>query len=174
MMCRISGFFEIRWLAAEIFSHFLLCSFDVRRDLLRVLFVIIGKNIGVGHTNRLNPVYARHLLLICEIGIAEFLKPGKVVEHGMINAIRPGGTYVSVWHAQVLKNAGAFARSDACCSPHSVEPISPSSSASQLPKTIVRFGFHPDFNSSPMPCAASSMAAVPLLGSTAPYTQASR
>src|SRR5437588_3455401 len=108
MMCRISGFFEIRWLAAEIFSRFLLCSFDVRRDLLRVLFVIIGKNIAVGHTNRLNPVYACHLLLICEIGIAEFLKPGKVVEHGMINAIRPGGTYVSGWHAQVLKKDGVI------------------------------------------------------------------
>ena len=102
-MCRISGFFEIRWLAAEIFSRFLLCSFDVRRDLLRVLFVIIGKNIAVGHTNRLNPVYACHLLLICEIGIAEFLKPGKVVEHGMINAVRTGGAHVRRWHAQVLK-----------------------------------------------------------------------
>ena len=39
---------------------------------------------------------------------------------------------------------------------------------------MVRFGFQPDFSSSPMPWTASSMAAVPLLGSTAPYTQASR
>src|SRR5438034_11552211 len=100
MMRRVQGLLEIRRLAAEIFSRFLLCSFDVRRDLLRVLFVIIGKNIGVGHTNRLNPVYTCHLLLICEIGIAEFLKPGKVVKHGMINAILPGGSYVSGWHAQ--------------------------------------------------------------------------
>src|SRR5436309_15842222 len=102
MMRRVQGLLEIRRLAAEIFSRFLLCSFDVRRDLLRVLFVIIGKNIGVGHTNRLNPVYARHLLLVSEIGIAEFLEPVEIVEHGMINAIRPGGTYVSGWHAQVL------------------------------------------------------------------------
>src|SRR5437016_13654449 len=103
MMCRISGFFEIRWLAAEIFSRFLLCSFDVRRDLLRVLFVIIRKNIGVSHTNSLNPVYARHLLLISEIGITEFLEPVEIVEHGMINAVRTGGAHVRQSHAQVLK-----------------------------------------------------------------------
>src|SRR5437667_11187992 len=99
MMCRISGFFEIRWLAAEIFSRFLLCSFDVRRDLLRVLFVIIRKNIGVSHTNSLNPVYARHLLLVSEIGIAEFLKPGKVVKHGMINAKGNGRPHVHGWQS---------------------------------------------------------------------------
>src|SRR5204863_1703287 len=47
-----------------------------------------------------------------------------------------------------LKYAAAFASSDSCCSTHSVEPISPSSSPSQLPKISVRFGFHPDFSNS--------------------------
>src|SRR5580698_1949941 len=74
----------------------------------------------------------------------------------------------------ILKYAGAFSNSDSCCSAHSVEPIRPSSSPSQLAKTSVRFGFHPDFNNSPTPRAASSIAAVPLFGSTAPKTQASR
>ena len=40
--------------------------------------------------------------------------------------------------------------------------------ASQLPKTMVRFGFQPVFSNSPRPCTVSSMAAVPLFGSTAP------
>src|SRR5438046_9122807 len=103
MMRRVQGLLEIRRLAAEIFSRFLLCSFDVRRDLLRVLFVIIRKNIGVSHTNSLNPVYARHLLLISEIGITEFLEPVEIVEPGMINAVRTGGTNVRRGHAQVLE-----------------------------------------------------------------------
>src|SRR5712692_1757823 len=73
-----------------------------------------------------------------------------------------------------LKYAAALASCASCCSPHSVEPIKPSSSPSQLPMTMVRLGFQPDFSNSPIPCTASNMAAVPLLGSTAPYTQASR
>src|SRR5579859_6543060 len=73
-----------------------------------------------------------------------------------------------------LKYATALLSCCACCSTHSVDPIRPSSSASQLQKMIERFGFHPSFNSAPTPCTASSMLAVPLLGSTAPYTQASR
>src|SRR5437763_8399837 len=68
----------------------------------------------------------------------------------------------------MLKYAGALRSSASFCSTHSVEPIRPSSSPSQLPKTSVRFGFQPDLSSSPIPCTASSKAAVPLLGSTAP------
>src|SRR6478672_2465191 len=68
----------------------------------------------------------------------------------------------------ILKYATALASSDSCCSPHSVEPMSPSSSPSQLPMTMLRFGFQPDFSNSPMPWTDSNMAAVPLLGSTAP------
>src|ERR1051326_9251104 len=73
-----------------------------------------------------------------------------------------------------LKYATACARSFSCSSPHSVEPIKPSSSASQEQNTIVLSGFQPCFSSSEIPCTDSSMAAVPLLGSTAPYTHASR
>ena len=54
----------------------------------------------------------------------------------------------------MLKYAGALASSDSCCSAHSVEPIRPSSSPSQLAKIMVRFGFQPDFSSSPTPCTA--------------------
>src|SRR5439155_17097512 len=43
-----------------------------------------------------------------ESGIAELPKTGKFVELGMINSIRPGGTYVSGWHAQVLKKDGVI------------------------------------------------------------------
>ena len=46
--------------------------------------------------------------------------------------------------------------------------IRPSSSASQLPTTMVRSGFQPCLRSSPRPWTVSSMAAVPELGSTAP------
>ena len=54
-----------------------------------------------------------------------------------------------------------------------VLPISPSSSASQLPKMSVLLGFHPDFNSSPNARAVSRSAAAPLVGSDAPFTHAS-
>src|SRR3974390_1719466 len=74
----------------------------------------------------------------------------------------------------MLKYTTALRSSSACCSANSVEPIRPSSSASQLANTRVRFGFHPVFSNAPTPCTASSCAAVPLFGSTAPYTQASR
>src|SRR5262249_25714822 len=68
----------------------------------------------------------------------------------------------------MLRYATACCSSSACCSPHSVEPIMPCSSPSQLQKTMVRRGFQPDFSRSPTPCTDSSIAAVPLLGSTAP------
>ena len=73
-----------------------------------------------------------------------------------------------------MPEADVYKRQLACCSAYSVEPISPSSSASQLAKTSVRLGRQPVFSSSPTPRTASSCAAVPLPGSTAPYTQASR
>src|SRR6516225_3785287 len=68
----------------------------------------------------------------------------------------------------IFKYAGELPSSLAYCSPHSVDPMRPSSSASQLAKTMVRFGFHPALSNTPTPCTASSIAAVPLLGSTAP------
>src|SRR5262245_61871850 len=68
-----------------------------------------------------------------------------------------------------FKYATAFSfSSDAYSSAHSVEPINPYSSASQLPRTIVRRGFQPCFNNSPNPRATSSIVDVPLFGSTAP------
>src|SRR2546422_11529680 len=71
--------------------------------------------------------------------------------------------------------ATAFAfNSSAYSSAHSVEPIRPYSSPSQLHRIIVRFGFQPVLSSWPKPRATSNIAVVPLLGSTAPNTQASR
>src|SRR2546426_5738248 len=74
-----------------------------------------------------------------------------------------------------FKYATAFVfNSSAYSSAHSVEPIRPYSSASQLQSTIVRRGFQPCFRNWPNAREASSIAVVPLLGSTAPNTQASR
>src|SRR5437016_12903467 len=74
-----------------------------------------------------------------------------------------------------FRYATAFSfNSDAFSSAHSVEPINPCSSASQLQRMMERRGFQPDFDSWPKPRASSSIAVVPLLGSTAPNTQASR
>src|ERR1700751_5220659 len=52
----------------------------------------------------------------------------------------------------ILKYAGEFRSSTSCCSTHSVEPIKPSSSPSQLANTMVRFGFQPARSNSPTPC----------------------
>lgn len=52
-------------------------------------------------------------------------------------------------------------------------PTIPNSSASQLHKMIVLLGFHPEPNKTENRRATSSRAAVPLLGSTAPYVHAS-
>src|SRR5712691_12674770 len=65
-------------------------------------------------------------------------------------------------------------RSRACCSPHSVDEVNVNSSASQLANTIVRFGRVPRFASAPSDRASSINDAVPLDGSTPPYTHASR
>src|SRR5215217_2904989 len=65
-------------------------------------------------------------------------------------------------------------RSSAISSAHSVEPIRPYSSASQLQRIIVRRGFQPCFNNSPNPRPTSNIAEEPLFGSTAPNTHASR
>src|ERR1051325_10221502 len=74
-----------------------------------------------------------------------------------------------------FKYATAFSRrSVAYSSAHSVDPISPYSSASQLHRKIVRFGAQPCLRSSPKPRATSSIVDVPLFGSTAPKTHASR
>src|SRR4029077_11152293 len=45
-----------------------------------------------------------------------------------------------------LKYTGEFASSVSCCSAHSVDPIKPSSSPSQLAKIRVRLGFQPAFS----------------------------
>src|SRR5438445_4503044 len=74
-----------------------------------------------------------------------------------------------------LRYATAFwTNSSAFSSAHSVEPIRPYSSASQLQRMILRRGFHPLFSSWPNPRATSNIALVPLFGSTAPNTHASR
>ena len=64
--------------------------------------------------------------------------------------------------------------SRACCSPHSVDEVSVNSSASQFANTIVRFGRTPWRASAPSDRASSIIDAVPLDGSTPPYTHASR
>src|SRR3989441_9210372 len=74
-----------------------------------------------------------------------------------------------------FRYATTFAfNSSAYSSAHSVDPIRPYSSASQLQSTIVRRGFQPCFSNWPNAREASSIAVVPLLGSTAPNTHASR
>lgn len=55
---------------------------------------------------------------------------------------------------------------------HSVLPIKPYSSASQLARMIVRRGFQPCWTSSPRPRTISCIEAVPEEGSAAPRTQA--
>src|SRR6185295_4291825 len=73
-----------------------------------------------------------------------------------------------------FKYATAFSRrSVAYSSAHSVDPINPYSSASQLHRKIERLGIHPCLRSSPNPRATSNIVDVPLFGSTAPKTQAS-
>lgn len=57
-------------------------------------------------------------------------------------------------------------------SAHSVLPISPYSSASQLARTIVLSGFHPLRRSLPRPRMSSYCVAVPELGSDPPRIQA--
>ena len=53
-------------------------------------------------------------------------------------------------------------------STHSVDPVNPYSSASQLHKMMVLRGLHPCFCSTENLCANSIIAVVPLLGSAAP------
>jgi len=52
-------------------------------------------------------------------------------------------------------------------------PTIPNSSASQLQRIIVLLGFHPEPNRAENQRATSSSAAVPMLGSTAPFVHAS-
>src|SRR5204862_549500 len=74
-----------------------------------------------------------------------------------------------------FRYATAFdCNSSAFSSAHSVDPIKPCSSPSQLQRMMVRRGFHPSFNNFPKPRATSSIAVEPLFGSTAPKVQASR
>jgi hypothetical protein len=65
-------------------------------------------------------------------------------------------------------------RRGASASTHSVEPISPHSSASHVAKTSVRFGRIPRRAASPHARAASSTLVTPLALSDAPGPQASR
>src|SRR5262245_37551966 len=73
-----------------------------------------------------------------------------------------------------LRYAIAFCRSsDRNCSPHSVDPVSVTSSPSQLQNTSVRLGRVPDCLSAPSDLVNSIIDAVPLDGSTPPKTHAS-
>src|SRR5581483_6039630 len=68
-----------------------------------------------------------------------------------------------------LMYATAFLRSSSAnCSPHSVDPVSPTSSPSQLHMTRVRRGRVPCFSICPSARVISIIEAVPLLGSTPP------
>ena len=62
----------------------------------------------------------------------------------------------------------------ACSSAHSVDEVSPNSSASQLANSSDRLGCHPSRRIVPSTRISSSIAAVPVDGSTPPKTQASR
>ena len=250
-------------------AKFVLCPLfsriQISRNFLAVFFVIVRQNVSIGHAQGLQTEDSRHLLLVHEIRVSEFLEPREVIKHRMIHAVRPARTDIGwrarrgaagkrcnrnrcpdprpghrLWLARpvcggrpqslpqatastehpadppsatprkqfrpsglgtalvtsrkncfrlgtaeapnfgpetatsMLKYAGALASSDSCCSAHSVEPISPSSSPSQLQKSWCASASNLDFNNSPTPWTASSIAAVPLFGSTAPYTHASR
>ena len=77
--------------------------------------------------------------------------------------------------ASMLRYTTAFSfNSEAFSSAHSVEPIRPCSSASQLQRMIERRGRQPELSNLPKPRPASNIAVVPLFGSTAPKTHASR
>ena len=67
-----------------------------------------------------------------------------------------------------------FVSSSSFASAHSVEPSSPYSSPSHEHSMSVRRGRQPDCACAPITRAISSNAIVPLLGSIAPWFQASR
>src|SRR6185369_8000885 len=78
-------------------------GFDVGANLFRVGHIVVGQNVGVGHSQRLEAEHACHLLQVCEVGIGVLNVPGVVVEGGVVNAVGPAGADVGGGHARVLE-----------------------------------------------------------------------
>src|SRR5580658_8764043 len=90
----------------SVLAEFTLSSFpgfiEIDANLLSVFFVVVRQHVGIGHANYLQAKDSRLLLLVNEIWITKLLEPGKIVEHGVIHAIRSTGTHISRRHTQML------------------------------------------------------------------------
>ncbi len=94
---------EVRRLVSEALFTFVPGSVEVNQNFLPVVLVVAGKHVGAGHAQYFQTVNAGHLLLVAEVGTAEFLEPGEVIEGRVIHTIIAGRTDVGGRHTQMLQ-----------------------------------------------------------------------
>src|SRR5579863_878227 len=75
VMRRLSSLSKVHLLTSELSLRFLFRGVDVRGYFLGIIFIVVWQDVGVGHADDRNPEDARHLLLVNEIRISEFLEP---------------------------------------------------------------------------------------------------
>src|SRR5580700_2326039 len=79
---------EVERVVAELISRPPARSVEIYRNLFPVFLVVIGQNVGSGHAHGFQSKDAGHLLFIGEVRIGELLEPRKIIEHGVVHAIR--------------------------------------------------------------------------------------